>query len=808
MAKHAAHTSTFAEGAEASGATRAGTPGAKAAPGRADLVCLAALPVGILLLELVFKASTTGGWWPALLFVPLFSLAVGGIFAALVALLPRRGARAVATGTLLALVAVAYAVEYFVFRQFKVYYDLKTVTAGAGGVATGFADQAAALVLSPAGLSRIALLFAPTLAFALAYRLAAHADDAEASAHAHAGHFSAAPAAAAQASAPAASRGAHFSAAAEPTREAGAHFAAAPAAAKASEPAVGQPSRLRLALGAAAMALVAHLLAFGLLQAFPAQAASYGARYVFQDVVETCGLATGLRKEVQRAATGEAAQVSFQATDAVAASADEADAPNLWAHAAEGDLPVPQGRSELPLDFAALAETTSGTWADLDRYAASLTPSSKNAMTGRFAGKNLILISAEAFSAEAIREDTTPTLYRMATRGIQFTDYYQFDSAGTTGGECQNLLGMVPTEGGSSVIGTSDHNNWPTIGNALNRLGYEGWAFHNNTYTYYSRDRSHNNLGYNHGYMGYGNGMEQWVTWQWPQSDLEMIQGTFDNLYGDAEPFNVYYMSVSGHSGYTLAENAMSQKWWDVAKDLPYSEPVRGYLACNVDLDRAMEWLIGRLEEKGIADDTVIVIGADHFPYGLDDDGPLGSMPYTAELYGMESVDTYFQRDHNRLIVWSGCLEDAEPIVVDEPVMSIDILPTLLNLFGCEWDSRLLPGRDVFSDAPALAFDPNYDWKTTLGTYYARNGEFVPAEGAEVPEGYVEQMNAVVANKTNFCRGVLTSDWYRHLFGDPEDVAAVNARGKAEHGDLAAEARLPLVARRVERALAEGPAAE
>ena len=49
---------------------------------------------------------------------------------------------------------------------------------------------------------------------------------------------------------------------------------------------------------------------------------------------------------------------------------------------------------------------------------------------------------AEAFTAEAIRPDTTPTLYRMANQGIQFTDYYQFDTAGTTGGECGNLFGV------------------------------------------------------------------------------------------------------------------------------------------------------------------------------------------------------------------------------------------------------------------------------------------------------------------------------------------------------------------------------
>ncbi|MDO4808006.1 MAG: LTA synthase family protein, partial [Coriobacteriales bacterium] len=429
----------------------------------------------------------------------------------------------------------------------------------------------------------------------------------------------------------------------------------------------------------------------------------------------------------------------------------------------------------LDIDFDALASNTDSTWAELDRYVAGLTPSKKNKMTGRFEGYNLIFVSAEALSAEAIRKDTTPTLWRMAHKGIQFTDYYQFDSAGTTGGECGNLFGLLPTEGGSSVKGTATHNNYYTMGNALNRLGYNGWAFHNNTYTYYSRDVTHNNLGYNNGYMGYGNGMEKWVTWQWPQSDLEMVKGTFDELYGNkkSEPFNVYYMSVSGHSGYGRDDNSMSRKHWSKVEDLPYSDPVKGYLACNIELDRAMKYLIKRLEKLGMAKRTVIVLSADHFPYGLDDDSPLGSLPYTSELYGYD-IETYFQRDHNRLIIWSGSLEDEDPLVVDSPVGAIDVLPTLLNLFGCEWDSRLLPGRDVFSTKPALVFNLSYDWKTDLGTYYAASDKFVPNEGAKVPKDYVKNTSADVANRISYCRGVLTSDYYRHVFGDPKDVNEVH----------------------------------
>ena len=264
--------------------------------------------------------------------------------------------------------------------------------------------------------------------------------------------------------------------------------------------------------------------------------------------------------------------------------------------------------------------------------------------------------------------------------------------------------------------------------------------------------------------MGQGNGMEQYVKNAWPQSDLEMFQGTLPT-YIDKQPFNVYYMTVSGHSGYSRSGNSMTNKNWDKVKDLNYSNAVKGYLAANLELEGALAYMVSELEAKGIADNTVIVIATDHFPYGLDEDGTLGNMPYLSELYGY-NVNDYFQRDHNRLIIWSGCLEKMDPIVVDTPTFSLDILPTLSNLFGTEFDSRLMPGRDVFSDATPLVYNTNYDWKTDLGTYYSSKGKFVPVnDTVEIPEDYVENIKKIVRNKINFSTNAPQVDYYRHIFG-------------------------------------------
>lgn len=414
------------------------------------------------------------------------------------------------------------------------------------------------------------------------------------------------------------------------------------------------------------------------------------------------------------------------------------------------------------LDFVHLAETEKNNRnvAKLHSYVSTLTPTKKNAYTGLFEGKNLILITAEAFTAEVIHPERTPTLYRMANEGIKFHEYYQPAwGASTTSGEFSNVIGIVPLTSGMMMKEVIYHDFFLTMGKQLQREGYYSAAYHNHIYDFYDRHETHTHLGYDRFIAQYG-GLEG-VDPVWPESDLQLMESTVPD-YINNQPFSIYYMTVSGHCMYSQNENYQAKKNYDKVADLPYSEAVKCYHAANLELENAMTSLIAQLEEAGIADDTVIVIGSDHYPYGLENSATWkNSANYLRELYGVEKVDN-FVRDHNALIIWSGCLEDMD-LEVEEPVYSLDILPTLSNLFGLEYDSRLLVGRDVFSGAQPLVLWPDYSWKTELGTYNATARTFTPRPGAEIPEGYVESISGLVANKITYSHSVQNYDYFNSL---------------------------------------------
>lgn len=429
------------------------------------------------------------------------------------------------------------------------------------------------------------------------------------------------------------------------------------------------------------------------------------------------------------------------------------------------------GDNIMDIDFdAALKRNPSSVIAELNSYVQTLAPTNKNKYTGIFEGKNLILICAEAFSDAAVSEELTPTLYRLSHNGIYFSDYYQPTWGGsTTTGEFSFVTGLVPESGLESMLKIQDNNNYFTLGNQLQRLNYTSCAFHNGQADYYSRNLTHKNLGYDD-FLAFGSGLENMIRIY--ADDSAMIDGTIDEYIG-RQPFSLYYMTVSGHFSYTADNIKVRNNLQRVLEvyGSRYMDKTNYYLCYQMELDRAMEILVQKLEDAGIADDTVICITADHYPYGLELNQTYGNtVDYLTDLYGYKHSAPW-EKDRNSWILWSGCFENEYKeyaCEISAPTYSLDIVPTLSNLFGLEYDSRLLVGRDVFSDAEPLVIWNNQSWVTDKGRYNSRTRTFTPADGFNAGNEYAEYINNIVKNKIYFSYRTAESDYYGALFGPDE----------------------------------------
>lgn len=405
------------------------------------------------------------------------------------------------------------------------------------------------------------------------------------------------------------------------------------------------------------------------------------------------------------------------------------------------------------IDFDSLiSKTTDKKLISMHKYFKSVEPTEKNKYSGLFKGKNLVFLTAEAFDPIALDPNLTPTLYKIANNSFVFTNYYQpLYPVSTSDGEYMNLTGLIPKEGVWSFTKSAKNSMPFGFGTKFKKEGYLSYAFHDHHYKYYNRHLSHPNLGFT--YYGCGNGLQKKMNCShWPNSDKEMMDATIDYYLNKGKPFATYYMTVSGHLNYNFYGNNMAYRNKDAVKNLKYSDAVKAYIATHIELDKAMNKLITELDKAGVLDDTLIVMACDHYPYGLTH----------SELNEISTTNRKdkFENYHSTLIMYNPSIEKT---VINKVVAGIDLLPTVYNLFGIDYDSRLFIGKDIFSDTEGLAILSDRSWVSDKGTYNNVNKKFTKKVDEEVPQEYVDKMNKIVSQKFTMSTLILDNNYYKKL---------------------------------------------
>ncbi len=396
---------------------------------------------------------------------------------------------------------------------------------------------------------------------------------------------------------------------------------------------------------------------------------------------------------------------------------------------------------------------------DVTAYVSNQAPTYENRYTGMFEGYNLIYITAESLCRYVVREDWTPALYKIMNEGFVFDNYYNPSwYKSTIDGEFVNCLSQYPSYSKWSMQESSNTYQPYALGNALSGLGYTGKAYHDYGSYFYDRSETHPNLGYDFKAIELGLELPSQDVYF---SDLEMMQVVYED-FSKNEPFNVYFMTYSGHLPYDYGNNPIAEKNRTQAErlteGLPYNDTIRAYIATQLELEYALEYLIEQLERDGLLEKTLFVVTPDHIPVVLE------SEDYNT-LAGKNVSDNKFEMYHSCLGIWNVNME--EPIEVDKICASIDILPTILNLMGINYDSRLLAGRDILYDEPGCAMQSDYSYMSDDICYDVYKGEVLYSAWAdkEYTSNTVYDIIKMIEQKYYISDKIIETDYYRYVYG-------------------------------------------
>lgn len=325
-----------------------------------------------------------------------------------------------------------------------------------------------------------------------------------------------------------------------------------------------------------------------------------------------------------------------------------------------------------------------------------------NDFTGMFAGKNAFFIQAESYNRAALDPDLTPHLWEMYSNGLRIDGFNTPALQGSTSDtEFMANVSLIPNGEGHAACYEYSFNTYPTtLASIFKDNGYGTTAYHNNYGNYYNRKQTMIQYGYDSFLDCTDMGMAD------ASSDtaiMEVMQYMYD---ANSEPWMGYWISYSGHQPYTLdAVGVNDEDTAKIRKKYPdLQDDYVSYLAKNMDLDWAIGMLEDKLQQAGILDDTVFIVFGDHEAKELSF---WGDSPFY-EQTGIQPVDAYRYTD-----LYFYCTDMEKPIQYHKVATTLDLVPTVANLWGFTIDTHQILGRDIF--------DPDYNgfffslwdaWKT------------------------------------------------------------------------------------------------
>lgn len=387
----------------------------------------------------------------------------------------------------------------------------------------------------------------------------------------------------------------------------------------------------------------------------------------------------------------------------------------------------------------------------LNNYYISRNQTTENEYTGLFKNKNLIILMLESVNEIAINEEYFPTLYKIYTEGWSWKNNYSPRNTCPTGNNEFSALTSLYSINNTCVAKDYKKNTYfQSIFNLFKNKGYEVSSYHDYTDQYYERTTLHKNLGSNYFGAKALNINTSATYGVWP-SDIELIENSYE-IFSKNEKYFAFLTTVTSHAPYNRSSE-YGDKYLNKFKDLDVSIEMKRYLSKLTEVDLALQKLLENLENENKLDDTVIVIFGDHYPYALNTNSISKMLDY--DVTGVDIDKTPFAIYNPKL----------KPTVFEDYTSYINILPTIANLFGIDYDARLYMGEDLLSDNyQSLVVFPNGSWKNEIAYYNANNNKIKYAnEEITYTDEEIININKIVTSRLQMSTTSIKKNYFNYL---------------------------------------------
>lgn len=401
-----------------------------------------------------------------------------------------------------------------------------------------------------------------------------------------------------------------------------------------------------------------------------------------------------------------------------------------------------------------IANEKNSTYQNLNNYFISQDITDKNEYTGMFKDKNVIVIMMESVNDIIINEELYPNFYKLYSEGWHWENNYSpRNSCATGNNELSGMTGLYSIYNSCTANVYKNNTYFTGIFNLFNNAGYYTSSMHNYTEAYYYRSTIHKNLGSQKYYgvqslgIPYRNEYRNWA------SDADFMNKFLEimDTYEEGKPFMTWLTTVSSHQPYSVS-SILGDKYLSEFNDYDYPKDLKRYMSKLKELDKGLGILISGLEERGILDDTVIVLYGDHYPYGLSNKTINYVLDYNLEDYEAERVP---------FVIYNS---EMEAKTFTDYTSYVNIVPTIANLCDLEYDPRFYNGTDVLSkDYESIVVFADGSWKNEYAYYNASNSNLTIFEEEYYTEDDINRINEDIHLKISMSNSAIKSNYFGYL---------------------------------------------
>ena len=311
---------------------------------------------------------------------------------------------------------------------------------------------------------------------------------------------------------------------------------------------------------------------------------------------------------------------------------------------------------------------------------------------GKAEGKNLIVVSMESLQSFVINQDmngheVTPFLNSLTKDKdtYYFPNFYHQTGLGKTSDSEFIVENSLYPLGGGAVFFTNSGNTFNSMAESLNEEGYFTNVMHANNKSFWNRDMMYSALNIQKFYDVDSYEIAKGDAVNWGMKDIPFFEQSVNHMAEMPQPFYSRLITLTNHYPFHLEEQDQFIPEYD-----SNSGTLNRYFQTVRYMDEAIKNLFEDLKEKGLYEDSIIVMYGDH--YGISENHNEAMSQYLGK-----EITPYESAQLQRTPFFIHIPGSNSGKVMDEVAGQIDVRPTILHLLGVETSKDMQLGADLFS---------------------------------------------------------------------------------------------------------------